>query len=80
MGQSHSIKKGKKKMPYVVGDRVVVNQTADWEGHRGVHGKVTQLRADDPDSFPAGKEYSVWLDGRPGFSPYFAESELDPEV
>lgn len=66
-------------MPYVHGDRVVVNETAEWDGYWGAHGKVTQLREDDPDSFPVGTEYSVWLDGRPGFSPYFKESELDPE-
>lgn len=72
-------KKGK-KVKYSTGDRVVVNDTCLDESQVGAHGKVVQTREEAPDYYPVGKDYSVWLDGRPGNSPSFAESELDPEV
>jgi len=63
---------------YEVGDRVIINDTYGWEPLVGLHGKVTVV--DDPDhgSTPE-RPYCVWIDGRNGGSPNFAESELDPE-
>jgi hypothetical protein len=63
---------------YEVGDRVVINDTYDWEPLIGLHGLVTVV--DDPDrGSEPGRPYCVWVDGRNGGSPNFAESELDPE-
>lgn len=64
---------------YEVGDRVVVNETAEWDGYWGVHGRVTAVGGEEHGATQE-RPYSVYLDGRPGYSPLFKESELDPEV
>jgi hypothetical protein len=65
-------------MAYEVGARVVVNDTHDWAPFVGLHGTVRSFN--DPDAGgPPDKPYSVNLDPIRGSSPFFMESELDPE-
>lgn len=63
-------------MAFVVGDRVVVNETALWGAGR--HGVVVNVGDPNHGATPE-KPISVYLDNYQGSSPRFAESELDPE-
>jgi hypothetical protein len=67
-------------MAFEVGDRVIVNETfTEWEPYFGKHGKIVSIGDPDQGATPE-RPISVWLDGVRGSSPFFKESELDPEV
>jgi len=72
-------KKRGKKVAYNVGDRVVINENYHWDVLWGAHGLVTAVGGEEHGATPE-RPYSVYVDGRPGNSPLFAEIELDPEV
>lgn len=66
-------------MAYNVGDRVVINNNCTWQPFVGRHGKIVSIGDPDQGATPE-RPISVWIDGHAGSSPFFPESELDPEV
>ena len=66
-------------MAFEVEDRVIINDTfTEWPPYFGKHGKIVSIGDVDQGATPE-RPISVWVDGHNGYSPFFKESELDPE-
>jgi hypothetical protein len=76
MGQSLSKRKKEKKVAFVKGDRIVVNETAYWGAGR--HGVVVAVN--DPDNMTPGRPIATQLDDNPGGNTFYTEDMLDYEM